>query len=47
MSGFKYVRVLNIPGFPIGNSQGYIGFIYFCKYERVLRMHQDAIMEGL
>ena len=38
MLRFKYVRVLNF--------QGYTGFNYFHKYDRVLNMGQDAIMEG-
>ena len=28
------------------NSQGYTGFTYFRKYDRVLNRRQDAIMEG-
>ena len=28
------------------NLQGYTGFTYFRKYDRVLSMHWDAIMEG-
>ena len=44
MSGFlifqdcQYAKVLNF--------QGYIGFTYFRKYDSVLNMRQDAIMEG-
>ena len=44
MSGFlifqvsQYARVLHF--------QGYTGFTYFHKYDRVLYMPQDAIMEG-
>ena len=44
MSGFwmlqdcRYARVLNI--------QGYVGFTYICKYDKVLNMRLDTIMEG-
>ena len=34
---FQYARVLN--------SQVYAGFTYFCKYDGVLNMCRDAIME--
>ena len=43
MSGFcmfqdcQYVRVLNL--------QDYTGFTYFGKYDKVLNMRRDAIME--
>ena len=34
----QYVRVLNF--------QVYTGFTYFCKYDRVLNIRPDAVMEG-
>ena len=34
----QYARILNF--------QGYTGFIYFPKNDKVLNMHRDAIMEG-
>ena len=33
----QYARVLNF--------QSYTGLTYFCKYDRVLNMHRDAIKE--
>ena len=50
MSGFKYARVLNIPGFSICqcsklNFQGYKGFSHFRKFDRALNMRRDAIMK--
>ena len=44
VSGFKYVRVLNVPGWSI--CQRYAQLTYFRKYYRVLSMHRDAIIEG-
>ena len=47
MTGFKYVRVLNITGLSIVlNFQGYTGFSYFHKYDRVLNIRRDAVIEG-
>ena len=49
MSGFRYVGVLNIPGLSICqvlNFQGYTEFNYFRKYDRVLNIREDLIMEG-
>ena len=43
MPGFKYVKLLDTSGFSI--VQGYTAFIFFGKYDRVLNMRQDAIME--
>ena len=50
VSGFRYVGVLNIPGLlicQILNFQGYTEFNYFRKYDRVLNIREDLIMEGL
>ena len=49
MSGFKNVRVSNIPALAkcqFLNFQGYKGFTNFRKYDRVLSIHRDTIMEG-
>ena len=43
--GFKYFKVLNTPGMSL-NFQGYTRFTYFCKYDRVLNRHWNAITEG-
>ena len=48
--GFKFARILNIL---VVNMLGFWisrvtqkRFTYFCRYDRVLNIHWDAIMEG-
>ena len=47
VSGLKYVRILIIPDCQYArvlNFQGYTGFKYFRKYDRVLSWRRNAIM---
>ena len=49
MLGFKYVRVLNIPGLSRCQGSVFPGLHrvhFFCKFDKVLSMHLDAIISA-